>query len=266
MEERPASATAALDIMREWEWRRCDPDGVPFHPGKDLNWVANRLAMEGVRRPQDAILTLLCEGALIARGDHRWRKYQDFAHFQSEAHCDLIKPLHWQRLAASIQKAKCGPGWGSAMETTLQLTELKVSDCPAHEWEYGSCRFSYAEVTDKLAPWDDDYLEEWFSAWDIDLWPSDLEPMIWDDEPEPTAPPSITNANKGGRPPAADWELAALEIAGRYYRGDFKPKTIADVGRALTSWLGDQDLHPSDSVVRIHAKRIFDAFQAWEQD
>jgi hypothetical protein len=100
MEEHPASATTALDIMREWEWRRCDPDGVPFHPGKDLNWVANRLAMEGVRRPQDAILTLLCEGALIARGDHRWRKYQDFAHFQSEAHCDPIKPLHWQRVAS----------------------------------------------------------------------------------------------------------------------------------------------------------------------
>ena len=71
-------------------------------------------------------------------------------------------------------------------------------------------------------------------------------------------------ANRGGRPQAADWELAALEISGRYYRGDFKPQTIADVGRELASWLGDQDLHLSDSVVRIHAKRIFDAFEAWE--
>ena len=81
-------------------------------------------------------------------------------------------------------------------------------------------------------------------------------------DPELAAPPT----NKGGRPPAADWELAALEIAGRYYRGDFKPQTIADVSRELSSWLGNQDLHPSDSVVRIHAKRIFDAFQAWERE
>jgi len=76
----------------------------------------------------------------------------------------------------------------------------------------------------------------------------------------------MPSVNKGGRPPAADWELAALEISGRYYRGDFKPQTIADVGRELALWLSNQDSHPSDSVVRIHAKRIFDAFQAWEQE
>lgn len=268
MDERTVSATTAQDIMREWEWRRCDPDGLPFHPGKDLNWVANRLAMEGVRRPQDAILTLLCQGSLTARGDYRWRKYQDFEHFQTEVQCDPIIPRHWQQLASSVQAEKHGSGGGGTIETTLQLSELGITDCLAHEWEYGSCRFSYAVVTNKLAPWDDDYMEEWFSAWDIDVWPNDLAPFIWDDEPEPEAVPLMpnTNTNKGGRPPAADWEAAVLEIAGRYYRGDFKPQTIADVGRKLASWLGNQDLHPSDSVIRIHAKRIFDAFQAWERE
>lgn len=260
------TASTALEIMREWEWLHCDPDGVPFHRGKSLNLVANRLAMEGVRRPQDAILTLLCQGTLIARGNCGWRKYQDLAHFQNEVHDDPIKPRHWQRLAASIQEGKCGSGWGSTGQTTLQLSELGMTDCWSHEWEYGSCRFSYAVVTDKLSPWDDDYMEEWFSAWDIDVWPIYLESLVWDDEPEPeTASPTL-NTNKGGRPPAADWESAALEISGRYYRGDFKPQTIADVGRELASWLGNQDLHPSDSVVRIHAKRIFDAFQAWEKE
>lgn len=266
MDEHSTAADAALDIMREWDWRRCDPDGVPFHPGKELNWVANRLAMEGIRRPQDAILALLCQGALTARGDYRWRKYQDSDNFQNEVLCDQIKPIHWQQLAASIQEGQRGSGWGSTVETTLQLRELKIADCLAHEWEFGSCRFSYAVVTDKLDPWDDDYMEEWFSAWGIDVWPNNLESIIWDDEPEPETAPSTVNTNKGGRPPAADWELAALEIAGRYYRGDFKPQTIADVGRELASWLGDQDLHPSDSVVRIHAKRIFEAFQTWKRD
>jgi hypothetical protein len=265
MEERPASATAALDIMRDWNWQRCDPDGVPFHPAKDLNWVANRLAMEGVRRPQDAILTLVCEGLLNSRGDYQWRKYQDFDYFQTEVECDPIKPRHWQQLASSIRASKRGSGRGSSMETTLQLPELGLKDCLAHEWEYGSCRFSYAMITDP-PPWDDDYMEEWFSAWSIQVWPNALEPIFHDDDAESEITAPAPTKSKGGRPPAADWELAALEIAGRHYRGDFKPKTIADVGRALTSWLGDQDLHPSDSVVRIHAKRIFDAFKAWEQD
>lgn len=266
MDERPASTDAAMDIMREWDWRRCDPDGVPFHPGKDLNWVANRLAMEGVRRPQDVILTLLCQGALVARGDYRWRKFQDFDHFQTEVQCEPIKPRHWQQLANSIQAGKRGSGWGSATETTLQLSELGIADCLAHEWEYGSCRFSYALVTAKVDPWDDDYMEEWFSAWAIEVWPNDLEPIALDDEPELENVPPTPNPNKGGRPPAADWEMAALELAGRHYRGDFKPQTIAEVCRELATWLGNQDLHPSDSVVRIHAKRIFDAFQAWDQD
>ena len=266
MPEQIAIANAALGIIREWDWRRCDPDGVPFHPGKDLKWVANRLAMEGVRRPQDAILSLLCQGSLTARGDYRWRKYQDFEHFPTEVHGEPIKPRHWQQLANSIEAGKRGSGSGSAIETTLQLSELELKDCLAHEWEYGFCRFSYAIVTDSLSPWDDDYMEEWFSAWDIDVWPSDLEPLIWDEEPEPETAPPTPNMNKGGRPPAADWEMAALELAGRYYRGDFKPQTIANVGRELTSWLGNQDLHPSDSVIRVHAKRIFDAFQAWERE
>lgn len=264
MESDDDGAAAGLALMRHWEWRRCDPDGMPFHPGKDLNWVANRLAMQGVRKPQNAILTLLCQGNLIARGNYRWQKYQDFEHFQNEVQCEPIMVQHWQNLATSIQESKRGPDKSVTIQTTLQLSELGIKDCLSHEWEYGSCRFSYAVVTDKLSPWSDDYMEEWFSAWDIDVWPNDLEPIIWDDDPQPeTVAP---NPNKGGRPPAADWEAAVLEIAGHYYRGDFKPQTIADVGRELVSWLGKQDLHPSDSVVRIHAKRIFVAFQAWERE
>lgn len=267
MDHPPSSAAAAaLDIIRTWDWQSWDPDGVPIHTGKALNWVLNRLAMEGIRRPQDAILTLLCQGALNARGDYKWCKFQDFDQFRIEVHDDPIKPLHWQKLLASIQEGNRDSGLGSAIGTTLQLPELEIADCPAHKWEYGSCRFSYASVTDKIGLWNRDYMEEWFSAWDIDIWPQNLEPIIHKSEPEPETALPMATANKGGRPTAADWELAALEIAGRYYRGDIKPQSVADVGRELASWLGDQDLHPSDSTVHSHAKIIFNAIQSWEED
>ena len=266
MDERPASATAALDIMREWEWRRCDPDGVPFHPGKDLSFVVNRLALEGLASPANVVLTLLCRGDLIARGDFTWRKFQHGQFYQLEGVNEILKPLRWQALADLIAdelRELDDQGWPIS---EVNLERLEMRECPVYQWEFGDNRFCTTLCPPDTETWAPTYLEEWYSAWNIDVWPNDLEPLVWDDEPEPETPPATTNANKGGRPPAADWELAALEIAGRYYRGDFKPTTIADVGRALTSWLGDQDLHPSDSVVRIHAKRIFNAFQAWEQD
>ncbi len=264
MDERPASATAALDIMRDWEWQRCDPDGAPFHPGKDLSFVVNRLALEGLVRPAEAVLALLCSGNLVARGDYTWRKFQHGQFYQLEGVNEPLKPLRWKALANLIADELGeleGQGWPIS---EVNLERLGMTECPVYQWEFGDNRFCTSICPPETETWAPSYLEEWYSAWNIEVWPNDLKPIFKEDEPEAAAPPN--SSNKGGRPPAADWELAALEIAGRYYRGDFKPKTIADVGRALASWLGDQDLHPSDSVVRIHAKRIFDAFQTWEND
>jgi hypothetical protein len=71
-------------------------------------------------------------------------------------------------------------------------------------------------------------------------------------------------SNGGGRPHALDWEVAALEMAGRYYCGDLKPNSIADVIRAIQQWAKLPDGGPPDPTVRPHAKRIFEAFKAWE--
>lgn len=257
-------ASTALDIMRGWEWRRCDPDGVPFHPGKELSFVVSRLALEGMARPDEAVLTLLCRGELVARGHYHWRKYQHGNFYQLEGVNEILKPLRWQKLAdlmADELQALARRDWP---DVTVNLERLALNECPIYKWNFsdnGFCTAICPPDTETHAP---SYVEEWFSAWDIDIWPNEPEPAVRADDPgsRSVAP----NSNKGGRPPAADWEAAALELAGRYYRGDFKPQTIADVGRQLASWLSDQDLYLSDSVVRVHAKRIFDAFQAWEHD
>jgi len=262
VDERADPATAALAVIREWQWLRCDPDGMPFHPGKELSFVVNRLAMEGVVRPDAAVLTLLSRGELIAHGSYSWRKYQYGKFYQLEGVNEILKPWRWQGLADLIEEEKrelAGQGWPLF---EVDLDKLNMRDCPVYEWQFDDNRFCTAVCppdTETHAP---TYVEEWYSAWDIEVWPRDWDAAEEDYQPEQET--VAQSANKGGRPPAADWEAAALEIAGRYYRGDFKPQTIADVGRELGSWLGDQDLYPSDSIIRVHAKRIFEAFQAWE--
>jgi len=81
--------------------------------------------------------------------------------------------------------------------------------------------------------------------------------------PAKVAGPAST---KGGRPTAADWEAAALEMARRFYVGDLKPHKIADVQRQLTDWLASNDVHPGQTALREHAKRYFDAFSNWEAE
>jgi hypothetical protein len=254
------NASAALEIMREWEWRRCDPDGFPFHPGKDLNWIINRLAMEGLRKPQAAVLTLLSQGELLARGNYRWRKYQDLDTFQSDVECDAIKTRHWQNLARSIEETRGASGWDSATGATLQLCELGLKDCLAHECEDGSCRFSYAVVTAKLAPFDDDYMEEWYSAWDIDVWPPALDCEHVNSETEPAVP----SANRGGAPRKWDWDGALLHLAALAHHGvnglfrdDGSDPNQSDIARHLRAWFIDTcDNSPENSQLRDYGKRF----------
>lgn len=266
MDERPASAAAALEIMQQWQWLRGDPDGNVWPNLLEVNNAANRLAMEGILRPQDALLSLLCRGDLLAWGDFRWRKYQNGSHFQLEENDVPIKPKQWQELADLIEAERLDIEDGGFGFFPCELPKLGMQNCHQHDWAFFDNRFSTARCHGDKSSLPMNYLEEWFSAWNIEVRPSSLDNDFQSVDPEPIAPTSKPMTNKGGRPPAADWELAALEIAGRYYRGDFKPQTIADVGRALAGWLGDQDLHLSDSIVRTHAKRIFEAFQAWDGD
>jgi len=257
-----ANATAALEALGEWQWLRCDPDGVPFHPGKGLNWVVNRLAMEGVRRPQEAILTLLCQGALTARGDCRWQKYQDFGHFQTEAEGDQIHTRHWQRLAKSIQASNRGSGWGSSTEAQIQLTVLGLKDCPAYEWDYGSCRFTYADVTDNLSPFDDDYMEEWFSAWEIEVWPRFLNHP--DAEPEADLLQLAAPKDQGGAPRKWDWDGALVHLAALAHfgtdgllRSDGGQPNQSDIARHLQGWFTDTAKDaPEFSQLRAYGKRF----------
>lgn len=77
---------------------------------------------------------------------------------------------------------------------------------------------------------------------------------------------STSKVAKGGRPAAADWEGAALEMARRYYRDALKLRSPADVKKQLADWLAEQDLYPSDTVLRERARRYFTSFSSWDDE
>lgn len=259
-----AKADAALETLRDWEWRRCDPDGVPFHPGMELNYVISRLALEGLTGPDEAVLNLLCRGDLVARGCYRWRRYQSGNFYQLEGVNEILKPLRWQHLAGLISdewEQLAGPGWPDAV---VNLEKLNMTKCPIYEWEFSDNRFATATCAKNMFVEERGYFEEWFSAWELEVWPNDTEPDTLDDDHEPE--PARLGVNKGGRPTAANWEAAALEFAGRYYKGDFKPTDASEVAKALTEWLAAQNRYPANSTIQHHASVIFAALQSWEQD
>ncbi|WP_428681103.1 hypothetical protein [Sphingopyxis sp.] len=264
MDTPDSRADAALKIIQQWQWGFCDPDGNLSLCSMGLDDAVNRLGMEGIPCPQMAVLSLLCRGQLVSRGYFRWQKYQWGEHYQLEGSNEILKPNRWQVLADLIAEERQQLDNHEWPNAHVDLEKLEMTDCPVYEWAFANNRFCTAVCPPETPTNASNYLEEWFSAWDIDFQPRLLANHVEDDAALPT--PSYPATSQGGRPPIADWEAAALEIAGRYYRGDFKPNTIADVSRALGSWLGAQDIHPSESVLRTHGKAIFAALQSWEQE
>lgn len=261
MEAGDDTPEAALEIMRQWQWLRCDPDGAPLEWSMELSLVINRLAMEGHARPSSAILELLCRGEVEAKGDYKWQKYQWRKSYYLEEMNAVLKPRQWKVLADSIAEEWRQLTSHDELRIEVDLEKLNLGKCPIYDWEFGQNRFSTALCPPDTETHDRNYFEESFSVWDISVWLRSGEPEHVD-----AAAPVAEGTSKGGRPAIADWEAAALEMAGSYYRGDFKPQTIADVCRKLASWLAGIDIYPSDSVLRTHAKVIFEAFQNWERE
>jgi hypothetical protein len=90
---------------------------------------------------------------------------------------------------------------------------------------------------------------------------ADVEKML---PPAPTvATPALIapNRSKGGRP-RADWsEDLWVEIARQLYVGDLKPKTAADIERAMHQWLISQGKSAGESTIRDRARLLWRAIQ-----
>ena len=264
MESEAETAQAALKTMRKWNWLEYDFHGMPVPTSLDLSLVVNRLAMVGLPRPQSVVLTLLCQGDMLSSGDYNWRKYQSGSHFNLEDVNSNLSQRQWITLKNLIfdkERMLEELEWHS---DTIDLDRLELKKCDVFQWEFNQNRFTIAVCPPDVAPFDPDYFEEWFSAWDIVVRlrslqepDSDVQPVSADQNKTMDSPVS----SKRGRPVAYDWLEATNSIWAKLYGNELKPQTQADIEKALMQHLRRGDIEPGESTVRPFAKAIWEKFQ-----
>ena len=63
--------------------------------------------------------------------------------------------------------------------------------------------------------------------------------------------------NKGGRPPKEWWDDLWCAVWGQIYRGDFKPKSQAEIERAMMDWVLAREESVSESTLKPLARKMF---------
>ena len=63
--------------------------------------------------------------------------------------------------------------------------------------------------------------------------------------------------NRGGRPRKDWWDDLWCAVWGEVYRGDLKPKSQADIERAMMSWVIAREESVSESTLKPLARRMF---------
>jgi hypothetical protein len=92
----------------------------------------------------------------------------------------------------------------------------------------------------------------------------DFKPWIPDSEApieSLSAPAEEGSQAKGGRPPADWWEDLLIDLSFRYFKGDLKPKSQADIVRAMQEWITAHGCDAAESTVKLRAKKLLTAIQ-----
>lgn len=202
---------SALALMRTWQWWGYDPDGRLFTQGIELSEAVNKLAMEGYSRPQNLVLSLLCNGDLYAVASYKWRKYQWGSHFKHEDHFAVIRRRKWQNLNIAIEQKQIELSGHVWPFNTFDLEKLEIKDYEPYEWVFSQNRFSTASCPPDTETHDKSYFEEWFLAWDIEI----RLPVVEDVETNTTRlsdETELIGAPTVGRPLAHWWPDFVAEL------------------------------------------------------
>lgn len=242
----------ALAIIQSWGWDRYDHRfemDVPIM--MPLSEAINRLAMEGHVNPATAILSLLADGRLVSTGSYSWKRYRD-GNYQRDG-IGEIPARRWDSLKEGLAQRSKTFGRN---EVTLHLM---YEDWNEHkeeraDWTWAADRFATAEASGGHYL-SSGYFEETYVACDIEVRPSEI---AIDDAP----PLGVTAHSKGGAPAKYDWERAVAAIVFQWAdEGCWQPEMQADVKKRLADWFAEQDLHPSESMLKERARWLFAEFQ-----
>lgn len=261
--ERKLQADDALRIMKSWDWVRYDPDGMPSANAMPLATAVSKLAYYGHVDPAGALLALFCDGSIQALGCFNWAKYQGLEEYRLESANCLIEPMCWNKLRANLAMHEGDYAKGEYIERLVSLENLEIESEPVADWQPKFNRFSYAIRTTDLAPWESEYLEEFFSAHSLGVFPlampgPDGEIVGTSYEADGAHSEAVGEGVRRGRKPKYDWPAASAAIWGKIYRGELIPENQAEIERAFQAYLTIGDKEPSESTVRPFARTIWD--------
>lgn len=111
-----------------------------------------------------------------------------------------------------------------------------------------------------------------YQAFGVKLNPADVRETL----PPPRPPPKQTwikkaseqeeaplpsKTNKGGRPRKDFWDDFWIEICGQIYEGDLKPKSQADLERAMFEWVENRGHEVGETTIKAAARKLFKAWK-----
>ena len=177
MTDKDGLATQALNIIDGWSWSWRDPDGAQHAFGVPITQAVNRLAMDGIPRPHDLVLHLLCNEKLIASGKFIWRKYEHGTTYSIDEYDVSIKPRHWQTLRSVIDDENAQLANGNWPLGMVDLEKLGFADCSTKRWDFQTDAMSYAVCPPDIGVYDQGYFEEYFSGYELEIRPVTQVPV-----------------------------------------------------------------------------------------
>lgn len=252
----------AFSILKAWEWVQYDPDGFPSESHMWLSEVLNRLAFEGLSNPKQALLLMLIRGQLEATADFRWSKYQLGETYNLGDVSAPVSKAQWAKLRGLLVDEQQRFLKDEHYKFRVDLEKLGEANVDVVSWEPASNQFSFAICPHDTSVYDQSYLEESFSARNIEIFPASSpasyqEPPSFNPE-DSFAQDATADTRAVGRRPKYDWPASCLAVFGLIHRGDLKPENQAEVERALIAHLSDENGGPSESTVRPYAKMIWE--------
>ena len=107
-----------------------------------------------------------------------------------------------------------------------------------------------------------------FQYFGIKLNPDDVHANLPEPRHQPEAPQATSpvpaaeeTANKGGRPRKEWWDDFWIEICRQIYEGDLKPKTQAELEKAMVEWVENhRNAEVGETTIKAAARKLFKAW------